>query len=65
MVNLSERERQVLLHAANGLRDVEIGKTLYLGEHTVKQYLSRAYRKLGARNRAQAVAIALRAGEIA
>lgn len=59
------RERQVLMHAADGLYDAEIAKALDLSEDTVKQYLKRVYRKLGARNRTQAVVLAIRSGEIA
>lgn len=52
---LSERESQVLVLAAEGLTNAEIGRALYLGLETVKTHLSRAYGKLGVRNRMAAV----------
>jgi len=52
---LSERERQVLSYIAQGATNREIAKALYLSPHTVKEHTSAIYRKLGARNRAEAV----------
>ena len=57
---LSERESESLVLLAQGLRNLEIARTLYVSEDTVKTHLKRAYRKLGVANRAQATAIALR-----
>jgi DNA-binding CsgD family transcriptional regulator len=45
-----------------GLRNQEIADSLFLGVNTVKTHLKSLYRKLGARNRADAVAIALADG---
>lgn len=56
---LSGREREVLNGVLEGLTSKEIGRGLEIQEVTVKFHLRRIYRKLGARNRAQAVKIAL------
>jgi two-component system nitrate/nitrite response regulator NarL len=57
---LSPRERDVLRLAAKGKTNIEIAAELGLGKESVKTFLSRAYTKLGARNRTDAVK---RAGE--
>jgi len=54
-VPLSAREREVLAHIARGQTNREIAAALYLSPHTVKEHTSTIYRKLGARNRAEAV----------
>jgi DNA-binding NarL/FixJ family response regulator len=59
---LSEREREVLDLIAAGSTNREIASTLYLSPHTVKEHTSALYRKLGARNRAEAVQRAQRVG---
>jgi DNA-binding NarL/FixJ family response regulator len=59
---LSEREREVLDLIAAGSTNREIAATLYLSPHTVKEHTSALYRKLGARNRAEAVQRAQRVG---
>jgi DNA-binding NarL/FixJ family response regulator len=59
---LSEREREVLDLIAAGSTNREIASTLYLSPHTVKEHTSVLYRKLGARNRAEAVQRAQRIG---
>ena len=59
---LSEREREVLEEIAAGSTNREIGERLYLSPHTVKEHASALYRKLGARNRAEAVQRAQRIG---
>jgi len=51
---LTERERQVLRLAAEGQSSSEIADTLALSEGTVRNYLSEAISKLGARNRIEA-----------
>jgi two-component system response regulator DesR len=61
---LSAREREVLALIAAGATNVEIAQRLYRSPHTVKQQASAAYRKLGARNRADAVRRAQRLGLI-
>jgi DNA-binding NarL/FixJ family response regulator len=59
---LSEREREVLDLIAAGSTNREIAERLFLSPHTVKEHTSALYRKLGARNRAEAVQRAQRVG---
>jgi DNA-binding NarL/FixJ family response regulator len=59
---LTERERGVLDLIAAGSTNREIAEKLYLSPHTVKEHTSALYRKLGARNRAEAVKRAQRIG---
>lgn len=61
---LTSREREVLRLAAEGLRVEDIGRHLFLSPATVKAHLAKAAHKLEARTRAQAVAVAIRAGVI-
>jgi DNA-binding NarL/FixJ family response regulator len=61
---LSAREVQVLALAAEGLSNPEIAERLGLSALTVKSHLSRMTRRLGARDRAHLVLLALRAGVI-
>ena len=62
---LSEREREVLELIAAGSTNREIAERLYLSPHTVKEHTSAVYRKLNARNRAEAVQRAQRIGLLA
>lgn len=55
---LTERERQVLRLAADGLTSSDIAAALQLSEGTVRNYLSEAISKLGARNRVEAARLA-------
>lgn len=57
---LSPREREVLLWLASGLRTAEIAHRMGIEPVTVGLHLQGARRKLGARTREQALAIALR-----
>jgi two-component system response regulator DesR len=59
---LTEREREVLHLIAAGSTNREIAERLYLSPHTVKEHTSALYRKLHARNRAEAVQRAQRIG---
>ncbi len=59
---LTRREAEVLERLLEGLTNKEIGRALDLQEVTVKLHLRSVYRKLGVKNRAQAVAGALAAG---
>jgi two-component system response regulator DesR len=59
---LSDREREVLRLIATGSTNREIAERLYLSPHTVKEHTSALYRKLRARNRADAVQRAQRIG---
>jgi DNA-binding NarL/FixJ family response regulator len=61
---LTEREMQVLTGMSRGRSNAEIGKELYLSEDTVKTHARRLFRKLGAADRAQAVAVGFRWGLI-
>jgi DNA-binding NarL/FixJ family response regulator len=61
-VGLSDRERAVLELMASGATNPEIGDQLHLSRHTVKEHLSAVYRKLGVRNRTEAVQRAQRLG---
>ena len=47
---------------ADGKSNAEIGRELFVSEDTVKTHARRLFRKLGARDRAHAVAAAFRAG---
>jgi len=58
--DLAPRELEIVGLLAEGLADKQIAARLGLSESTVKSYLRSAYEKLGASDRAQAVAIALR-----
>ncbi len=62
---LTEREREVLDLIAAGSTNREIAQRLYLSPHTVKEHTSALYRKLRARNRAEAVQRAQRIGLLA
>jgi DNA-binding CsgD family transcriptional regulator len=53
---LTAREREVLSHMAEGRTNRRIGEQLFLSEGTVKCHVKRILRKLGAANRAEAVA---------
>ncbi len=55
---LTEREHDVLAAAIRHTTAAEIAAQLYLSEGTVRNYLSAAIRKLGARNRSEAIGIA-------
>lgn len=59
---LTEREMQVLTGMSRGRSNAEIGKELFLSEDTVKTHARRLFRKVGAADRAQAVAIGFRWG---
>ena len=61
-LGLSDRERAVLELMASGATNPEIGDSLHLSKHTVKEHSSAVYRKLGVRNRTEAVQRAQRLG---
>jgi two-component system nitrate/nitrite response regulator NarL len=59
---LSPREREVLCLVAEGLSAPQIGRHLHLARSTVRTHLDHLYEKLGAKERAQLVAVAMRRG---
>jgi two-component system nitrate/nitrite response regulator NarL len=61
---LSAREIEVLEHAARGFTVGQIARRLALSPRTVETHLGNAYRKLGVRNRVQALARASALGLI-
>ena len=61
---LTPRERQVLELAAGGCNGPEIARRLYVSRATVKSHFDHIFAKYGVRDRAAAVAQALREGEI-
>ncbi len=61
---LSTRECEVLSRAGKGANNREIAAAMDLSENTVKMFMKRAFFKLGATSRAEAVQIAVRRGLI-
>jgi NarL family two-component system response regulator LiaR len=59
---LSKREREILQKVADGATTRQVASELGISPHTVKTHLERIFEKLGANDRAQAVAIAIRTG---
>jgi DNA-binding NarL/FixJ family response regulator len=60
--SLTGREREVLSLLGQNLSNQEIGRALFLSESTVKTHLRSIFRKLGVRNRTEALVAALRLG---
>ncbi len=60
--SLTSRERQVLACVAGGSSAPTIARDLFLSPATVKTHLTNLYAKLGVRDRAAAVAVAMRHG---
>ncbi len=61
---LSPADREVLRLVADGFSNAEIGSAIHAAPSTVKARVSRVLTKLGARTRAEAVAIAVRNGAL-
>jgi DNA-binding NarL/FixJ family response regulator len=59
---LTEREREVLLLASRGLSMKETGAVLHIAERTVQAHLGSAYGKLGAKNKTEALLLAIKHG---
>ena len=55
-------EMQVLTGMSQGKSNAQIGRELYLSEDTIKTHARRLFRKLGAKDRAEAVATGFRRG---
>jgi len=62
LAGLTDREREVMGLAAEGLSNEEIAERLFVSPATAKTHVSRAMVKLGARDRAQLVVIAYETG---
>ncbi|HET8783263.1 MAG TPA: response regulator transcription factor [Pyrinomonadaceae bacterium] len=62
--SLTEREVEVLRQVADGNRNRDIARNLFISEETVKVHIKHIMEKLGATDRTQAVAIGLRRGII-
>jgi DNA-binding NarL/FixJ family response regulator len=60
--DLTDREREVLMHVAQGQSNQEIAQLLYLSEATGKTHVGRVLGKLGLRDRVQAVVYAYEHG---
>jgi two-component system response regulator DevR len=58
LATLTEREREVLDHIAEGLTNRQIGERMFLSEKTVKNYVSSLLAKLGMERRTQAAVFA-------
>ena len=58
--DLTEQERRVLAHVADGASNREIGERMGLAEKTVRNYVSNVLAKLGLESRAQAAGYAIR-----
>jgi DNA-binding NarL/FixJ family response regulator len=63
--SLTDRELQVLQGMSRGRSNGEIGEELFLSEDTIKTHARRLFKKLGARDRAHAVAVGFRHGFVA
>lgn len=62
LAGLTDREVEILAHVGRGLSNEEIGRALFLSPETARTYVSRLMTKLAARDRAQLVVLAHRAG---
>ena len=60
--SLTPREVQVLAEVARGLTNADVGRSLYIGEATVKTHLLRIFGKLGVDDRTAAVTQAIERG---
>jgi two-component system NarL family response regulator len=59
---LTPREREIVRHVAQGLRNAEVGKRLFITEETVKAHLNNIFQKLHVRDRVQLTLYAIRTG---
>jgi DNA-binding NarL/FixJ family response regulator len=62
LVELTQREREILALVGRGLSNSEIAEELVISNATARTHVSRAMVKLGARDRAQLVVIAYQTG---
>ena len=63
-VQLSDREREVLLALEQGQRLIDVANSLVVSENTIKTHLRRIYEKLGVDNRHDAVSRARLTGQL-
>jgi DNA-binding CsgD family transcriptional regulator len=61
---LTEREREVVRRIAEGDTTDQVAVRLFISRTTVDTHVRKAMARMGARNRAHLIALALRAGEI-
>ncbi len=52
---LTEREKQIMHHANEGLRNKEIAERLFISPGTAKKHLKNIFQKLDAKNKIQAI----------
>ena len=57
---LTDRQREILLSMSRGLTDADIATQLSLTPNSVREHITTIFNKLGAANKTEAVAIALR-----
>ena len=50
-MKLTKREQEICKYLAQGKNNIEIGKILFISQHTVKAYVSSIISQLGAKNR--------------
>lgn len=60
VVDLTVREKEILKYLVQGLTNKEIAAATHLATDTIKTHLRNIYRKLGVKNRSQAISAALR-----
>ncbi|NLK19047.1 MAG: response regulator transcription factor [Synergistaceae bacterium] len=61
---LSAREREGLILASKGLSSKEVAARLFISERTVQTHLASIYDKLGAKNKTEALLLALKYGVV-
>jgi len=61
---LSKREREILVGVARGMSSEEIGDMIHLSDRTVDWHIEQAMKRLGAKNRVQAVVLAMQKGAL-
>jgi len=61
---LTAREREVLQWVMEGFSNGDIARVLVVSTETVKTHITNCLSKLGARDRTQAVVLALRSGQL-